>query len=234
MKKKILLIDVDDTILDFTKGEKKAITLTLEHFGLPTDQKTIESYHEFNDALWKAYERGEITKPELVLKRFSLLLEKLRAPDRIEPQKMNEVYFENLKIQCEYREGAEEFLDKIKDYYRIVLITNGTTMIQNSRLSLSGLIDKVEKVFISEQLSTKKPELEFFKIVENNLEDFEKSDCVLCGDSLTSDILGGLRYGVPTVWYNPNGNPPRADIKPDYTVTNFESLCDLLISFVNG
>lgn len=233
MKKKILLIDVDDTLLDFTKGEKVAITKTLEYFGLPCDAKTIESYHEFNDSLWKAYEKGKITKPELVIKRFSMLLEEL-GNDSIKPEKMNEEYFENLKIQCEYKDGASEFLDKIKDYYRIVLVTNGTTMIQNSRLSLSGLIDRVEKVFISEQLSTKKPELEFFRIVEKNLTDFDKKDCILCGDSLTSDISGGLRYGVRTVWYNPNGVPLVGNIKPDYTVSDFETLYDLLISFAKN
>lgn len=229
MRKKILLIDVDDTLLDFTSGEKTAIKLTLDRFGLPTDEKTINEYHEFNEKLWKAYERGEITKPELVIERFSLLLDTLSVSN-VSPQEMNAEYFDNLKLQCEYRIGAKEFLDKIKDYYRIVLITNGTTMIQNSRLRLSGLIDKVEKVFISEQLGTKKPELKFFRVVENGVDDFRKEDCVLCGDSLTSDVLGGINYGIPTVWFNPDDKPTDEKIKPSYTVRDFDELYELLVN----
>lgn len=222
--KKILLIDVDDTILDFTGGERVAITQTLSHFGLPTDEETVEAYRLFNEELWKAYERGLVSKPELVVKRFEMLLERLNVVGKITPEEMNVEYFNNLKEQHDYKEGASEFIDRISEFYRIILVTNGTTQIQNSRLKASDLINRVEGVYISEQLGTRKPEKEYFEIVANSVENFDKSNCVLVGDSLTSDILGGKNFGVNTVWFNPNHKPENKEIIPDKTVYSFEEL----------
>ncbi len=224
MKKKILLIDVDDTLLDFTGGERVAITKTLSHFCLPTDEETIEAYRHFNDELWKAYEQRKVSKPELVVKRFEMLLERLNVVGKITPEEMNVEYFNNLQNQHDYKEGASEFIDKISEYYRIILITNGTTQIQNARLRDSKLINRVESVFISEQLGTRKPEKAYFEIVANSVENFDKSDCVLVGDSLTSDILGGKNYQIKTVWFNPNHKPASKDIIPDKTVYSFDEL----------
>lgn len=220
--KKILLIDVDDTILDFSGGELIAIKSTLKAFDLPTDDATCEIYHQSNIAMWQAYERGELSKPELVIKRFADFLQKINHSE-IDPKALNEEYFIHLSIQHDYIEGAKEFLEKIKEFYRIILITNGTTDIQNSRLSLSGLENMVESIYISEQLGTKKPELSFFEIVAKNTPDFDKTNTVLVGDSLTSDILGGINFGVKTIWFNPKGKAC-GDIVPDVTVSNFDEL----------
>ncbi len=224
--KKILLIDVDDTLLDFSGGELVAIKSTLKAFDLPTDENTCKIYHECNVAMWQAYERGELSKPELVIKRFAEFLKIIDRSD-IDAKALNEEYFIHLSKQHSYIDGAKEFLEKIKEHYRIILITNGTTDIQNSRLALSGLKDLVERVYISEQLGTKKPELKFFEIVEKNTPEFEKKKVVLVGDSLTSDILGGINYGVKTIWFNPLRKKSE-EIKPDITVSSFEELYDCL------
>lgn len=220
--KKILLIDVDDTLLDFTGGEIIAIKSTLQAFDLPSDETTCQIYHESNVAMWQAYERGELSKPELVIKRFADFLQKINHTE-IDPKALNEEYFIHLSKQHDYIDGAEEFLEKIKDFYRIILITNGTTDIQNSRLSLSGLKDRVEEIYISEQLGTKKPERKFFEIVEKNTVDFDKTKAVLVGDSLTSDILGGKNFGVKTIWFN-RFYKDCGEIIPDITVSNFDEL----------
>lgn len=220
--KKILLIDVDDTLLDFTGGEVIAIKSTLKAFDLPTDETVCQIYHESNVAMWQAYERGKISKPELVVKRFADFLEKINHSE-VNAKALNEEYFKHLSIQHNFVTGAKEFLEKIKDYYRIILITNGTTDIQNSRLSLSGLDKMVESIFISEQLGTKKPELRFFEIVAKETPDFEKSRAVLVGDSLTSDILGGKNFGIKTIWFNPECKKSES-IVPDVSVKDFNEL----------
>ena len=51
---------------------------------------------------------------------------------------------------------------------------------------------------------------------------------MMVGDSLTSDILGGIGAGMKTCWVNPEGRPPRPDIRPDYTVRALEELPPLL------
>lgn len=228
--RKILLIDIDDTLLDFKRGERVAITETLNHFGLPATEGTLNYYHTINDALWKAFERGEITKPKLLLERFDRFFEKLGV-DGFNSDDFNSYYFSILKDQCEYMYGAEEFLDKIKKYYRIYLVTNGSTDIQQNRLKLSGLLGKVDGVFISEILGVKKPDKEYFEVVAKSIDHFDKSNCVMVGDSLTSDILGGINYGIKTIWYNPHHKINSSDIIPDLHIDNFE---DLYIALINN
>lgn len=220
--KKILLIDVDDTLLDFSGGEIKAIKSTLKAFNLPTDETTCQIYHESNVAMWQAYERGELSKPEILVRRFTDFLVKINHTE-IDPAELNEEYFSHLSRQSDYITGAEEFLDKIEKDYRIILVTNGTTNIQNSRLALSGLENRAEKIFISEQWGSKKPELKFFEIVEKHTPDFDKTKVVMVGDSLTSDVLGGKNFGVKTIWFN-RFVKECGDIVPDVTVTDFDEL----------
>lgn len=227
--RKILLIDIDDTLLNFRLGERVAITETLHHFGLPDTEETINYYISVNLDLWKAFERGEITKPRLLLERFDRFFEKLGV-DGLDSSEFNDFYFEMLRNQCEYMDGADEFLDKISRYYRIFLVTNGTADIQFNRLKLSGLGERVEDVFISELLGAKKPDKEYFDIVAQSIKDFDKNNAVMVGDSLTSDILGGNNYGLKTIWFNPHHRSNTHDIIPDYEVASFDELYTILQS----
>ncbi len=227
--RKILFIDIDDTLLDFKRGERVAITETLDHFGLPVTEETLNYYHTINDALWKAFECGEITKSKLLLERFDRFFDKLGV-EGFNSDEFNSYYFGILKDQCEYMDGAEAFLDRIKEYYNIYLVTNGSTDVQQNRLKLSGLSAKVDGVFISELLGVKKPDKEYFDIVARSIDHFDKNNCVMVGDSLTSDILGGINYGIKTIWYNPNHRINLSDIKPDLDIDSFENLYIALIS----
>lgn len=227
--RKILLIDIDDTLLNFRLGERVAITETLHHFGLPDTEETINYYISVNLELWRAFERGEITKPRLLMERFERFFEKIGV-DGLDSSEFNDFYFGRLRNQCEYMDGADEFLDKISRYYRIFLVTNGTADIQFNRLKLSGLGERVEDVFISELLGAKKPDKEYFDIVARSIKGFDKDDCVMVGDSLTSDILGGINYGIKTIWYNPRHIINSSNIIPDLDVDNFEDLYKALIN----
>ncbi len=225
--RKILLIDIDDTLLNFRLGERVAIIETLNHFGLPDTEETINYYISINLELWKAFERGEITKSRLLLERFERFFEKIGVYG-LDSNEFNDFYFEMLRNQCEYMDGADEFLDRISRYYRIFLVTNGTADIQFNRLKLSGLGARVEDVFISELLGAKKPDKEYFDIVAHSIKDFDKDNCVMVGDSLTSDILGGKNYGLKTIWFNPHHRSNTNDIIPDYEVSSFDELYNIL------
>ena len=46
----------------------------------------------------------------------------------------------------------------------------------------------------------------------------------MVGDSLTSDILGGLRSGMHTCWLNLRGIPGREDIRPEWEIRSLFEL----------
>ena len=51
---------------------------------------------------------------------------------------------------------------------------------------------------------------------------------MIVGDSLTSDIRGGINAGIKTCWVNPAHDPGRPDIRPDYEIEALSQLSALL------
>ncbi len=199
--KNILLIDVDNTILDFDLGERLALIAALKQLGLPYDEEVIQAYHHFNIGVWEEFERGELTQKELIGKRFRLLLDYL-GNEEYSGEFVNSLYSDMLSKQHHYMPGAEKFLQEISKHYRIILVSNGIDYIQDRRLRESGLINIAEKAFISSKLGVQKPSLEYFERVSRDIPMFSKDKAVMVGDSLTSDVQGGINFGVTTIWFN--------------------------------
>ena len=83
-------------------------------------------------------------------------------------------------------------------------------------------------MFISEYLGANKPQLGFFDACFASLPGVKRSESLMLGDSLTSDMLGGKIAGMHTCWYNPNGQEP-GDAQPTYTVTRLEELYPIVM-----
>lgn len=226
--KNILLIDVDNTLLDFDLGERLALIEALKQLGLPYTEEVILAYHHFNIGVWEEFERGEITQKELIGKRFQLLLDYLGNKE-YQGEFVNSLYSDMLSKQHHYMEGAEEFLAEIAKHYRIILVSNGIDYIQERRLRESGLINIAEKAFISSKLGVQKPSIEYFERVAKDIPDFSKDRAVMVGDSLTSDVQGGLNFGITTIWFNykRKSTLPPSGVKQ---VQNFDELKNTLLS----
>ena len=226
--KKILLIDLDDTLLDFSKSEYVAVTQTLRSFGLPATDEVAANYKRFNVQVWKEFELGTLSRADLTHKRFDLLLDWLgvKEPNGV---LLNEAYCQTLARQHFVMEGAMEFLQKISLYYRVIGISNGTSKVQWQRIKDSGLDKQMERIFVSEDINVRKPTVAFFDYVAAHTPSYRKEDVIVVGDSLSSDIKGGNDYGVPTVWFNPSS--ATSDL-PTYSVSSFEKLFSLLCSFL--
>ena len=84
------------------------------------------------------------------------------------------------------------------------LVTNGTLSVQKGRLKSANISRYFEDIFISEELGYNKPSIEYFDCCFSKIPDFHKETAVIIGDSLTSDIQGGLNAEIRTIWFNPN------------------------------
>ena len=202
-KYKYLLWDVDGTILDFLAAEKAAVKkLFLEYgFGECTDEM-ISKYSSINLKYWKALERNEITKPQVLTGRFEEFFLSMGLPvEKVEA--FNRDYQVALGDTIVFNDDSGELLMKLKDDYFCAAITNGTKIAQNKKLERSGLDKIFDKIFISEEIGVEKPNTEFFEKVFSELKIRDLSEVLVIGDSLTSDIKGGNNAGVDTCWYNP-------------------------------
>ena len=223
---KHVLLDIDDTILDFKKAEAIAIRKTFQHIGIPVDDALIKRYSEINQLQWERLERGELTREQVLVERFDILFEELGVNA---PSEMAQATYEYLLgIGHYFIDGAEEMLKSLYGKYELYVVSNGTANVQDRRLKSADIVKYFKGIFISERVGFNKPSKEFFDAAFAEMDGFDPTCAILVGDSLTSDILGGKNAGIKTCWYNPKGKPPRADIVPDYEIKNLSELPELL------
>lgn len=216
-----LLLDIDDTLLDFTLGERIALQLTFQHFSLPFDPLYAGMYHDINAAWWHRYDLGEVTVSQVVVERFVDLFHRLARPM---PLNFASVYEANLRDQHAFIRGAKGFLQRMRRRYKLYAVSNGRTVVQQKRLAESGLDQMLDGVFVSETLGCHKPEPRFFECIAQALPDYRPSTTVLVGNSLSSDIAGGIAAGIRTVWYNREHLPLTGDIRPDFESDDFHEI----------
>ena len=223
---KWLLFDADDTLLDFKLGEHRAITATFGAFGLPTDDEVIETYSRINDNLWKMLERGEVTKDRLKVLRFTQFCEHYGFD--CDGAALADAYVENLKKQTVLLDGAEDVCRALYGKYKMYIITNGIEAVQTARFGGCAVKEFFEKCYISDALGVAKPKKGFFDAVAADIEGFDKSQALVIGDSLTSDIKGGVEYGIDTCWLNPKGNEVPEGMNITYVIKDIRDILAIL------
>ncbi len=228
MKYTALLMDADETLLDFCRSEGFALSDTLAKHGITMTAEMQSAYHRINRLLWQQLERGEIVRERLKVQRFEELFETIGAVG-MDAAAFNEQYMMTLGKRGFLLDGALELVKTLSQHYRICIITNGTASVQHTRLADSGLLPYVDGVFISQEIGADKPSPVFFDAVLSALGDPDKRELLVIGDSLTSDIRGGLLSGIDTCWYAPHGEMPPTDILPTYTVRSYTELLSMLV-----
>ena len=222
-----LLLDLDDTILDFHKAERIALSKTFRDFGLEPAEDVLDLYHNINKWHWEQLELGTMTRDQVLVNRFGALFEKVGMT--VDPAACAKSYESNLGIGHYFLPGAEEAVKRLKEHYRLFLVSNGTATVQHSRLTSAGLYPYFEQVFISQEIGYNKPDKAYFDCCFERIPGFAPEKALMVGDSLTSDIKGGINAGLKTVWVNP-AHKPCGDIRPDYEIEGLSDLEGLLES----
>lgn len=227
MKYNTVLFDADDTLLDFKLSEKCALTSVLKSFELPYGEETISIYSEINQSLWKLLELGGITKDALKVERFRQFCEKMQfniSADEMANRYVNELAKQSYIIKDADKVCERVYLSGIRTY----IVTNGIKHIQTQRFNGCPLKKYFSDVFISEDIGCEKPNIEFFNKVFSSIGITEKEGVLLVGDSLSSDIKGGINAGIDTCWYNPHGKGSPSDMKITYEIRDLWELLDIL------
>lgn len=222
----ILLLDIDDTLLDFSWAEDQAIHRTYRELGAEMTDEMYARYHVVNQLWWQAYERGEIDRESLLSARHRQMCEEYSLG--FDPVRCEALYRKNLGIGHHFIPHAVEALEALRGRCRLFLASNGVAETQYTRLESAGIAPYFEGIFISEEAGAYKPMPEYFNYCFARIPGFRRDRAAIVGDSLTSDILGGIQAGIGTVWFNPNGKPGRPDIRPDHEIHDLLELPGLL------
>ena len=226
-----LFLDLDDTILDFHKAERIAIAKTIRNFGVEPTEEILELYHKINKWHWEQLELGKLTRAQVLVNRFGVLFEKLGR--EADPVACARSYENNLSIGHYFLPGAEEAVKRLHKKYRLFLVSNGTAVVQQGRMTSAGLYPYFEQVFISQEIGFNKPDKAYFDACFVQIPGFDREKALVVGDSLTSDIQGGINAGVKTVWVNPE-HRSCGGIRPDYEIESLSQLEKLLEELEDG
>ena len=221
-----VLLDIDETLLDFHTAEAAAIEKTFRQLKIPVTEAVIRRYSEINKSQWERLEEGLMTREEVLIRRFEILFEELGM--EASGALARDTYEGYLCQGHWFVPGAEELLAALYGRYPLYIISNGTGKVQYGRMESAGIRHYFERVFISEELGANKPEKAFFDRCFAAAPELERDRCLVVGDSLTSDIRGGRNAGIRTCWFNPKGLPGRADIVPDDEIRSLLELPPLL------
>ena len=226
MNKKIVLLDLDNTLIDFNECARHSIIKSFEKHGFTYTEETFKTFIAENVKIWKRLEKGEITKSDLRANRWNIILGKLGIDY---DGTIIEEEFEKGVAQGAYAvEGAYELLDYLYPKYELYIVSNGFRFVQESRLKIGDFRKYFKEIFLSEDIGIQKPAKEFFDYCFEKLGNPKKEDVVLIGDSISADIIGGLNYGIDSVWFNKNDDELPENIKPSYIVKHLDEIQNIL------
>ena len=223
---KNVLLDLDNTILDFHRTESEAINKTLLNFGVEPTDEVIATYKAYNRKCWEALERGEMTRDDVLFGRFKLLFSSLGKS--VVPEEVQHFYERRLSEGAYYIEGAEEMLKKLQGKYKLYIASNGTAFVQDRRIAASGVDKYFDGIFISERIGANKPSKLFFDGCFELMENKERNETVIVGDTLSSDILGGINAGIHTVHYTLGQDFEYSDVVPEFSAKTIEEIPEII------
>jgi len=227
MKYEIIIFDADETLFDFKKSERDAFKNTMLEFDIEYDEDHhLKIYQSINTDIWNEFETGLITQKELKVERFKRLSNKLNAGfDEVEFAKS---YMKHLSNASFLYDDSIDLVESLHKDYRLSIITNGLKDVQDNRIRKSIIAKYFEDIVVSEEVEVSKPDPKIFEHALNNIKHTDKSKVLIVGDSLTSDIQGGINFGIDTCWYNPNKVLNKTRIKPTYEISNLMEIKDII------
>ena len=225
---KVILWDIDGTLLNFKEAEEYAIKACFSQFdiGLCSEEMLAE-YSLINQSYWQQLERGEITKKQVFEGRFHEFFTNHQIDTSIIPM-FNQEFQIQLGNTVRFNDNSYELVMTLRDKVKQYAVTNGSKIAQKRKLAKSGLAEIFDDIFISEEVGIEKPMPGFFDAVWNQIGNYQKNEVMIVGDSLTSDMQGGNNAGILCCWYNPQKTPNTSNLKIDYEITSLTQIPDLI------
>ena len=217
-----LVFDADGTLFDFRAGETTALRLTTSSHAIEYSSHLHNVYKGISADLWGRFERGEIDLEHLRVVRFERLFDELGID--VDPEPFNDQFMRDLGRQTQLLDGAENIVRRLAKRFRLLLATNGIAVVQRARFAGSSIRRYFEDVVISDEIGVAKPQAEYMQVVFSKMGHPPKSEVLMIGDSLSSDIAAGANFGLDTCWFNPGGADLDGGPQPTFTINDLSQI----------
>ena len=222
---KAVILDVDNTLLDFNLSAELAIKDGFSELELHFSDRVMPEFLRLNEILWHKIEKKEMTREDLHAVRWKTIFSALGI--NADGLKMEQLFLKYLKEHAIPVDGAVDLVKYLAKKYRLFTASNAPYLQQVNRLTISGIMPYIEKIMSFESQGIYKPQKEFFAQCLTEILPAKQDEIVLIGDSLTADMRGGRDIGVTTVWFNPTGKTA-PDGLCDFTVKSLSEIKNIL------
>ncbi len=227
MRYRWVFFDADGTLFDFDAAQTAALERTWTQAGFEPVPDLLARYQRINMALWEQYEQGLVSQAQLRVERFAGLLAELDHADDGAADHLASTFVTNLSREGRLMDGARELLEELAGACSLAMVTNGIAEVQRGRIDAARVGELFDAIVISGEVGAAKPAAAFFDAAFTACAHPNRDDVIIVGDSLSSDIRGGLDYGVSTCWFNTDGREA-AGVVPNHEVGNYNELRDVL------
>jgi YjjG family noncanonical pyrimidine nucleotidase len=222
-----IVFDADGTLYDFNAAETTALNQTFGAFGLEVTPEIHAAYRSISLDLWAAFERGELSSATLRVRRFEILLGDFGFDP--EPQQVSDRYIRDLGGQNPLLPDAKAVVETLALRFKLLLATNGIAEIQRRRFGGSEIRPFFRDVVISDEIGVAKPDPAYFDVVFDRMGHPERSEVLMVGDGLSSDIAGGVGYGIDTCWINAAADHNESEPRPTYIIDRLTDLFPIVL-----
>ena len=126
MKYNTILLDFDDTLVDFYDAEDKAFHNMAKHYHHYPTNRRLSIFKQINQAHWEAFQKNKLTKDEVLSHRF---IEYFNHYGIEVDGKQADVTFrdELAKAPIKHFDSTLETIDRLAQNNKLYIVTNGVT-----------------------------------------------------------------------------------------------------------
>jgi putative hydrolase of the HAD superfamily len=233
---RVLLLDLDDTILDNRSGVRAAWDFVSELLAAPNGLRAEAVRAEIDrvtDWFWSDSERHRTGRLDLLAARRTILGRALDALDVDDPTLVDRAaaaYQEHRSSTLCLEERALETLGALRARVGgLGLVTNGASDAQRAKIDRFDLWRWFDHVQIEGELGVGKPEVDAYLHATRSL-GAAPEETLMAGDDFECDVLGSLGAGLHAAWIDAHGRgrPRRPAPRDFHVLSSIRELLDLL------
>lgn len=241
-KYKIIIFDLDDTLIDNFENVKYAFKTMVETKNEPYNDDNFLKWYEIDTKFWRDWQDGLIELPEHLKnetgKKSDEFLDWVRAQRVLiyfkntisleEAIKLNNIYMQALTEQVIAIDGVYETLKYLSKKYYIIIATNGPKVATTEKLKKINCLEFVNEILSADMFGYMKPKKEFFEGIQKMLNNFSNEEYLIVGDSLKSDVGFGMNCNFDSCWFNKNNDNLDQSYQPTIIIKEIKELQEKL------